>query len=77
MRTGYEMSIDESLKAEMQKVPLPKGVTWSNVFQLFALAAVAEKKKWSDERFERELAKYRNAKEIQRWIREVFREFTL
>ena len=75
MRTGFELSIDEVLLKEVKRYPLPAGVTWSHVFQVLVLGALADKRKWSRDRLLQEVQKHPHGKEVRRWLLERYEDF--
>ena len=74
MRTGFEISIDESLKKQMKSVPLPEGVTWSHVFRVLFVSALSDKKGESQAEFMKRLLNLERGAEVYNWIRGVMRE---
>jgi len=69
------MSLTPYLKKEMKRVPLPEGVTWSEVFQVLLLAAIADKKGYSDEKLREQVADHPHGVVIRTWLKEVYGDF--
>ena len=58
----------------MKRLTLPKGVKWSDVFQVLFIAALSDKKGEDEAQFMKRLLKHERGVEVYNWIREVMRE---
>ena len=74
MKSPVTLSITEELHKEMHRIPLPKGVKWSDVFQVLMMAALSDKKKETQAEFMKRLLKHERGVEVYNWIRERMRE---
>ena len=74
-RVAINMSMPADLKKELHKIPRPRNVSWSEIWQVMMMAAVAERKGLSDAQFQKQLAAHPKGDVIRDWIRKVYRDY--
>ena len=74
MKAHVMVSVPEELRREMKRLDLPKGVKWSDVFQVLLIAALSDKKGETEAQFMRRLLEHERGPAVYNWIRGRMRE---
>lgn len=74
-RQVFSLTMPAELRRQIKDIPLPKGVKWSDIFQVLLIGALAEKKGLSQKELLAKVYEHPQGREIRDWLKEKYEDF--